>query len=621
MSKRGVRDMPPEKPTEIIDSIIDDLYKIYKCFCNSAKIKQIPCDVLKQRKYPIFTQNENGTWIQMRTHENVSPKLDMQKFSFRKATETFKKVSDKFEENFPNKFPKIKGIVSGFAQIKKMNDWAKFINQQITGIKQEDFRQANAILEQYKAKSLTANLLLYMVNIYRWAIIPVLLCYYDLILKNKNANKLPQSPAGFRNNHYNPNGNKAAAFSPHKYPVAPVPQKPPQKPINGIGPKPDLAVGKPKQIQLNLPSLPPPSLRAGIKTADKAKNMAKKSTDAAPVSALPKVKQGKNVIDFKKISLKGNWIDPLDFESKHKNEKLKKILQEKTLPLIKKLENSGAHLKLKPQIYASSSSTIKAKGDLLLDTVTVQKYQRRKQATIYITSAPSLQAPVYICRKSKIPMSVFGKITVHNYADPWHLGGAVSTGGPAQEEELNRTSTALLLRHNKYLQQSFYALNSTVSGKDKSGMNCGNRLYYTENLECLLGGGMGAYERDPKKAPEVGMKFAMVSSTAVNHKYLRANQFESAEKLMKEKIRSTIQAAIANGTDTLVTGSFGCGAFGWSHDIIASMFFEILIGEGYYRCFRTVIFSLASHAAKLVTSAAGRAFSKAFEGYAIESGW
>jgi hypothetical protein len=57
--------------------------------------------------------------------------------------------------------------------------------------------------------------------------------------------------------------------------------------------------------------------------------MAKKSTAVAPVSALPKVKPGKNVIDSKKISLKVNWIDPLDFESKHINEKLKKYFKKK----------------------------------------------------------------------------------------------------------------------------------------------------------------------------------------------------------------------------------------------------------------------------------------------------
>jgi TIGR02452 family protein len=284
------------------------------------------------------------------------------------------------------------------------------------------------------------------------------------------------------------------------------------------------------------------------------------------------------------------------------------------LPLIKKIENSGAHLKLKPQIYASSSSTIKAEGDLLLDKVTAQKYQRGKQATIYITSASSFHAPAYICDHFGWPVSLFGKITVHNFADNWHLGGAVATGGPAQEESLSRSSNLLLAMYDPDLMQKFYNVNCTVIQGDESGMLCGNRLHYIENVECLFGDN---YETDLQKAPEIGQKFAVVSSAAIDLRKLSKNKFESAKKLMKEKIRSTIQAAIANGTDTLVTGSFGCGVFQWSHDTIASMFFEILIGEGYYRCLRTIIFALASHAAKAGGSTAGGAFSNAFfEDYA-----
>ena len=61
---------------------------------------------------------------------------------------------------------------------------------------------------------------------------------------------------------------------------------------------------------------------------------------------------------------------------------------------------------------------------------------------------------------------------------------------------------------------------------------------------------------------------------------------------MKNRMRMIVQAMVYNQTFCAILGAFGCGVFGWDSNIVARMWREILIGEGYSKFFTTICFAV-----------------------------
>ena len=49
---------------------------------------------------------------------------------------------------------------------------------------------------------------------------------------------------------------------------------------------------------------------------------------------------------------------------------------------------------------------------------------------------------------------------------------------------------------------------------------------------------------------------------------------------------------MANDTDLLVLGAFGCGAFNNPPELVADVFRELLLEKGYFRFFRKIVFAI-----------------------------
>ena len=76
------------------------------------------------------------------------------------------------------------------------------------------------------------------------------------------------------------------------------------------------------------------------------------------------------------------------------------------------------------------------------------------------------------------------------------------------------------------------------------------------------------------------------------------------------RIRNTLEVAIANDTDILVLGPFGCGAFNNPPDLVADVCRELIIDKGYYRFFRKIAFAIKRNDRENTNLAA---FKKAFQ--------
>ena len=67
---------------------------------------------------------------------------------------------------------------------------------------------------------------------------------------------------------------------------------------------------------------------------------------------------------------------------------------------------------------------------------------------------------------------------------------------------------------------------------------------------------------------------------------------EKLRDVFYHRIRNILEVAIANDTDILVLGAFGCGAFNNPPELVADVCRELLVDKGYFRFFRKIAFAI-----------------------------
>lgn len=86
----------------------------------------------------------------------------------------------------------------------------------------------------------------------------------------------------------------------------------------------------------------------------------------------------------------------------------------------------------------------------------------------------------------------------------------------------------------------------------------------------------------------------VITAAAPDLRYVRCTE-EELKAALKNKIRAILNTAILNGTDILLLGAFGCGAFRNPPQLVADIFSEILNSEVvesilYKECFKKTAF-------------------------------
>ena len=171
------------------------------------------------------------------------------------------------------------------------------------------------------------------------------------------------------------------------------------------------------------------------------------------------------------------------------------------------------------------------------------------------------------------------KPMVMNFANAYVPGGGFLSGAIAQEEALCRNST---------LYASLVSEKATVM-YDKNNMDNlplnSDYMLYSPNV-CVFRDKKGALLKRP---------FLVSVSTLPAPNRMGEAMFETDEAVnqtMKRRIRIMLRNAIRHGNRDIVLGAWGCGVFGNEPKDVAKCFRDVLVKEGYAKCFRNVNFAI-----------------------------
>ena len=207
------------------------------------------------------------------------------------------------------------------------------------------------------------------------------------------------------------------------------------------------------------------------------------------------------------------------------------------------------------------------KGEKLL-TEDLSQFQNNKMCTFAVTNEDSFEAA------SKLKYAM-----VMNFANAHQPGGGFLSGAIAQEECLCRNST----------------LFSSIASQKASVMynhNCENAepLY----SDYMLFSPHVCVFRD-KKGELLKRPFLTSVATLPAPNKMGDAMFEDdrlINETMKRRIRIMLRNAMHNGNKDLVLGAWGCGVFGNDPKDVANNFRDVLVKEGYGKCFNNVRFAI-----------------------------
>ena len=171
------------------------------------------------------------------------------------------------------------------------------------------------------------------------------------------------------------------------------------------------------------------------------------------------------------------------------------------------------------------------------------------------------------------------KITVHNFASATHPGGGVRKGSRAQEECLCRTTTLLPALETETNKKGYYDFHWNR-----------HDARYTDT--CIYTPGIVAVKTDddlPRRLDRSDwMRIDVITCAAPNLRALPSNGMNPTtgkpikmsddvlQKLHERRARQILSIAAANGTDILVLGAFGCGAFQNNPRVVAKAYASVL---------------------------------------------
>ena len=177
------------------------------------------------------------------------------------------------------------------------------------------------------------------------------------------------------------------------------------------------------------------------------------------------------------------------------------------------------------------------------------------------------------------------KTAVLNFANAYHPGGGVTNGAMAQEECLCRSSNLYSALTLPYLIHNYYKWNSRNTGDmgtDAVIWSPGVTVFKTDDPVPV--------EMDRSDWFQVDVLTCAAPYYDKNKKH--PVTMEKLWDVFYHRICNILEVAIANDTDILVLGAFGCGAFNNPPDLVADVCRELLIDKGYFRFFRKIAFAI-----------------------------
>lgn len=179
------------------------------------------------------------------------------------------------------------------------------------------------------------------------------------------------------------------------------------------------------------------------------------------------------------------------------------------------------------------------------------------------------------------------KVTVLNFASATNPGGGVTRGSSAQEESICRCSTLYPALNTPHLRREFYEFHR-------------NRRDVRYTDACIYTPGVIIVKTDtdrPERMERTDWRQVSVITcaapnlreqpyNAMNPGQGTALELSDTELLQihRERGQKILRIAATHGTDTLILGAFGCGAFRNPPEVVARAYRELLDQfDGYLR--------------------------------------
>lgn len=173
------------------------------------------------------------------------------------------------------------------------------------------------------------------------------------------------------------------------------------------------------------------------------------------------------------------------------------------------------------------------------------------------------------------------KVAVLNFANNHSVGGAPYSAG-AQEESLCRCSTLLpCLTANK---ETFYKPHIEAFRSKRMTAMGNDDLIYTPGVIVFK-----SDESEPQMLPPDQWYPVNVITSAAPECYAYATLPANYESIIRSRLKQVLDVAAAEGTEVLILGAWGCGAFRNPTYKVACVFRDLLKN---YSCFETVEFAI-----------------------------
>ena len=168
---------------------------------------------------------------------------------------------------------------------------------------------------------------------------------------------------------------------------------------------------------------------------------------------------------------------------------------------------------------------------------------------------------------------------VMNFANAHNPGGGFRMGANAQEEALCRCSTLYASITSKKAGE-MYKYNNTHASR-------------VESDYMLISPNVIVFRDERYNLMENPVTIGVVTVPAPN-RYGAAllASGEMIEETFIRRIRIMLAAAVKYGYNTLVLGAWGCGAFGNKPQDVAGYFKQVIVDEGYGKCFDEICFAI-----------------------------
>lgn len=202
--------------------------------------------------------------------------------------------------------------------------------------------------------------------------------------------------------------------------------------------------------------------------------------------------------------------------------------------------------------------------------------------SVSVSRRRTLEAALYYLQKE--PGS---NVAVLNFASATNPGGGVTRGSSAQEESICRCSSLYPALCTAYLRQGFYEFH-----RSRRDMRYTDACIYTPGVTVIKTDTDLPERMERQDWRQIGVLTCAAPNlrerphNAMNPGQGPALKLSDTELLAIHKARGQkiLQVAAAHGTDILILGAFGCGAFRNPPDVVARAYRELMDRfDGYFR--------------------------------------